>query len=432
MKNKDGLLSWWFHQFSQTTRSQGITPMAGDLIQSLDTITTPEDQQMRSVSEVISILEAQKNPLDTMLRRMKAGEKPKQMKHEWMEEGPYPRLDTVTVESAEGAAGATKELTVANAGNWRKHDIVRFPSNWGIVTLVVEAVSSTTITVRALSLISQSNATGLGTVPLIAADTVIAWAGNAKTEKAAASNSRSMVPEFAYNMCEYSDGVIDISEIQKNSATYGGSNWTRNQRRQLAEFRKSLEFKNWFGKISESIDPDSGEKRWTRNGVVQYITKTLNYFSDVENQPKITETMIIDWLVEIFGGNNGSETRFLFGDTYLLGEIMKVDLVNLRSREITRVLGVKCEKLEFNFGEVYLVHQRAFNEWGKTHYGVVLDLENIYKHDFIEMSKNPIEVKKSTGAPVEKEAYSEVSTISVRNVPAHAILEGIPSPEEEG
>lgn len=400
------------------------------LIQSLDTPTTPEDQQMRSVSQVLSILEADKFPLDTMLRRLSAGEKPIQMKHEWMEEGPYPRLDAITTTTGAGAPGAQVTWPVDHASYWRVHDIIRFPSDWSKPAIVVEEVTANSVKVRALSLITSLNATGLGTVPAVTAADVIAWAGNAKTEKAAASTARGLVPSFAYNMCEYSDGVIDISEIQKASKTYGGDNWTRNQKRQLIEFRKSLEFKNWFGKVSESIDPASGEKRWTRNGVVQYITKSQSYYKDLTNQPKITETMLIDWLVELFGGNNGSESRYLFADTFLMGELMKIGLTNIVERQRVKVLGVKCERAEFNFGELFFVHQRGFNEWGKEHYGIALDMENIFKHDFIEMKKDPIEVKKSTGSPIEREQYSETSTISVRNAAAHCVIEGILSPEE--
>jgi hypothetical protein len=384
--------------------------------------TTPSDHLVRSVSKVLAGLEPDLYPLDTLLRRMKAGEKPASTKHEWGQVASIPRVDTIATANNAGGAGAAQTVYFTGTVPWRVDDTFIDLSSTSSPIMWVSALSGNTATVYALGV--RSSNSGLGTVPAMAVGTQIMWIGNAKQEGGTYSSSRAAAPFYDYNFCEISDAVVKISETRKATRNYTAEHdWTRIRRDNLKEFRRSLEYKHWFGKYSETIDPNTSELRWTMNGVTQYITKTLSYDKDVVGSPKITESMIIDWLVSIFSGNNGSTSRFLFADSYLAGEIMKVPLVNLRSRELTQVLGVKVERLTFNFGDVYLKHHRGFNEAGKNHYGVVLDLEHVTKHDLRAMEKRPLKLVEQ-GVDCDAEQYIEQSTVSITHYDSHAIIQG--------
>jgi hypothetical protein len=235
------------------------------------------------------------------------------------------------------------------------------------------------------------------------------------------------MPYWNGNYCEISDHVVSITETRKNTKNWGGQHdWVTARNEQLKEFRRSLEYKKFFGLASKTTDASAtSRERWTMNGVCQYITKVATYDKGAANGQRITETWLIDTLADLFGGNNGSETRVLFADTYLLAEILKVPLAALRTREQVQVLGVTVDKAMFNLGTLYIKHHRGFNEMGYTHFGVAVDMEEIKSRDLIPMQQNKIDYKGSTGKMEEAEQYMEQSTLEVRKPAAHQIWKGI-------
>jgi hypothetical protein len=396
--------------------------MATTFVAGTSQATTPETHLMRDVSMILSKHEPDIVPIDTLLRRMPKGEAAKQDKIEWAQVGMWPRQDTVTSESAAGSAGDTVNVPVDTPGNWRIHDTILIPSDLTAPMLRVEAVNASTLTVRALGEYSNTNATGNGTVPLIPAGAIIAWTGNALPEKGGPSTSRAVMPEYAYNFCELHDVIVDVSGTRKATKNYTNQHdWARSRAEQLREFRLSTEYKLLFGKISRTLS--GGLPIWTMNGIVRYIENTLTYDKNASGV-KLSETQIIDWLVRVFSGNSGSQTRFLFADSYLAGEINKVPLSSLRSRELTQVLGVKCEKMIFNFGTVYVKHHRGLNELGFDHYGLLLDMEQIRKRDLQPMERVPLALK-TQGKNMDAEQYIEQSSVEVRYPATHAIIQGV-------
>jgi len=390
------------------------------VISSLQQNTSGSDHLKRDVSLVLSKLDPDIYPLDTLLRRMKKGEPAQAVKVEFASVGVLPRTDTVKAEVQQGNAGAAVDVTVNNVGMWRVDDLILLVGIANSPVLWVKSVTPGTNTLN----VHVLGATAFGTVPLLEKDLVIGWIGNAKEELGNASIGRMVQPDYDYNFCEISDAVVEISATRKATANYTKEHdWKRQRREQLVEFRKSLEYKSWFGKRSVIVDPTTGKPRWTMNGVTRYITKKGTYDKDIVNGPKITESQVIDWLLQAYAGNSGSTTRFLFADTYLAGELMKVDLVNLRSRKLEVVLGVKMDRMEFNFGTVYLKHHRGFNEMGHNHFGVLLDLEQISKRDLLPMEKNVLDYK-AQGKHGEAEQYIEQSTLEIRYPDTHMLIVG--------
>jgi hypothetical protein len=393
-------------------------------VENITTQTTPAEHLQRDVSWALSHLEPDRTPLDTLLRRAPKGRAAISTTIEWAEDDVYPRTDTVTADSAQGAAAGQVVLHVANSANWRKNDTIILPQDKTAPMLLVESVGSGTITLRALETITSTNTTGYGTVPAIANNTTIAWTGSTLHEGGYMTGARAIMPSYSSNYEELMDHVVKYSktrEVVKNYTNEQDVPRTREQ--QLAEFRRSTEYKLWFQKASRTLDATSNEYRWTMNGITQYMTTVLEYNRSVVGAPTITESMLIDWLVQVWGGTNGSETRFLFADTYLLGELLKVDLLNLRVRQPVTVLGVKMERVEFNFGTLYVKHHRGFNEMGKNHYGCIVDMEWINKRDLRPMKKIPLMLEQ-TGYDLEAEQWKEQSSIEVKHSNCHAEIVG--------
>ena len=385
---------------------------------------TPDVHLVRDVSTVLSELDADLYSLDTLTRRMKPGPPATQVKIEWEEDDILPRTDTVTADEAGGAAGATTTPDVANGSMWRKDDIIYTPDIPTNPAFLIESISTNTLTIRALGIRSGANPTGFGTVPALPAGTVLAWLGNARYEGFTTLVGRTTMPEQDFNLCELFDSTIYVTKTREATKNYTMNDWLRARRKQLAEFRKDIEGKLWFNERSETKDATSQELRWTMRGVTRFLTKQLTYDKDIVGAPRITESQVMDWLADVFGGNNGSSSRFLFADTYLATELSKIMLTSLRSRRIEKVVGVKVEVLEFSFGEVYIKHQRFFNLVGKNHYGVILDMENIYKRELRPMERTILDLKKGQGTDKDAEQYLEQCSLEVRNKATHAEIIG--------
>lgn len=402
--------------------------MASTRVGTITQQTTPSDHLKRDVSSVLSFLEPDLYPLDTMLRRMPEGEAAKAVMVEWGEQSHYPRQDAINHGGGYAAGGATAAVSwvVDNVSMWRVDDIIFLPAQPTAPIMVVESITTgtSTLSVRALGIRTGGNVGGFGTVPLVADDEVIVWLGNAKVEGGTYTAARSSMPYYTTNYCETSDQVVSISGTRKATANYTKNHsWTDAQKEQLKEFRRSLEYKAWFGDASETIDGTTGELRWTMKGITRFITKTLTYDRDSVDGSRITEVMLLNWMRDLFAGNNGSTSRIMFADSYLSTELAKVPLSGLRERKEVSLLGVKVEKIVFNLGTLYIKHHRGFNEMGLEHYGVAVDMESIERRTLRKMEKIPLALK-SQGVDKYAEQYLEQSTLVVKNTPAHAIIQG--------
>jgi hypothetical protein len=398
--------------------------MAETIVQTITQQTTPSTHLVRDVSTVLSKLQPDRYPLDTMLRRMPSGPRATQDKIEWAKISSLPRKDTLNGATEAGNPAKSKDIVVTNGLMWRVDDVFITPLTSTNPAFWVKAINGNTLTVYALGELTTLNPTGFGTVPALADQTVISWLGNAKAEGFDASVSRMKMPDYDYNWQELFDATVTVSKTRRNTKNYTEDDYIRSCRSQLEEFRKSIEGKIWFQKASRTVDPTTGEHRWTMNGITRYITKQLKYDKDLVEQPRITEAMVIDWLVEAFSGNNGSENRFLFADTYLSGELLKVPLVANRLRDQAEtVLGVKVNRLEVNMGTVFLKTHRMFNELGYDHFGVIVDMENIQKRDLRPMERIILKLE-DVGKDLEGQQYKEQSSIAVVNPPTHALIIG--------
>lgn len=396
-----------------------------DPVTTLSQQNLPEQHKVRDVSTILSKLEPDLYPLDTILRRMKKGPAATQTKIEWARTVSLPRTDTIAADSAAGSAGAAKVITVTTPNMWRIDDIIITPGSVTNPPLLVTAVNYTNgqVTVYALDQKSTVNVTGYGTVPALTTGDVIAWLGNSKAEGFTQSYSRAQFPTYDYNYCELSDTIVDVTLTRKNTKNYTEDDWKRARREQLKEFRRSLEYKRWFGIRSEVKDPtDPTKDRWTMHGITRFLSKKFNYDKDATGT-KITEAMLIDWLASAFGGNNGSPSRFLFADTWLMAELAKCGLTNRRNLKNEVVLGIKVGMVQTDFGTLFLKHHRGFNEMGKEHYGVIVDMAQVYNRELRPMERKELKLQ-DIGTDKDAEQYKEQASQEVRNPECHAVIEG--------
>ena len=85
-------------------------------------------------------------------------------------------------------------------------------------------------------------------------------------------------------------------------------------------------------------------------------------------------------------------------------------------------MGVDVRKVQTYFGTLDIVLAPLFREAGWEDCGLILDMEHITKHEFIPMSVNELDLKKSGQKNADACVIQEVSCLSLRYPDCHAII----------
>ena len=386
--------------------------------------STPDEHKVRDVSDALAVLEPSRFPLDTMMRKLQGRRQGgvENVKIEWARSDRIPRTDEIASGSAAGADGAAVDWTVKNGNRWRKNDLISIPGDLTAPVMLVEEVkdaSAGTITVRALVDEVESGGDSFGTVPATSADDPLARIGNSKTESDEPSESRAMMPEYDWNLVHTYDAVVEISDHRRRTSNHTMTDdWKRARQDNLIDLRRSFEFNGFFGVASEST-AQNAEERYTQNGVTRYIPNTINYTIG-----GMSEASLIDINKTIFTGNDGAFTRMLFADAELCTELDKVLLSKMQTAPSRTIAGVTFSELKTRFGRLMVAYHPGFEELGYTNFGVVLDMNNIYKREMQPMEKQKLMLKETGIRDAEAEQYIEKSSLEVRRPDTHYIIRG--------
>lgn len=406
--------------------------MAQNVVQRLDQSTTPILHQVRDVSTILSRYDPDLYPLDTLTRQVQMRKKAVQVKIEWESVKTMNRRATVTALSALAANKTTAAtLAVDSSAPFAPDDILACVAsvNGGkyidmtMPQLLVKAVNAgTSVDVLAYSADKAVDNDYIPT-PAIPEGTVLVWIGTAKKEGFAKGQSKILTTDLEYNFCQILEAMVKVTRTRQATGNYTSTkDWDLARQIVLAEFRRSTEYTLWFGKRAETKDAtnDLGDKRWKMGGVTSFIDNTIDY-----NPATLTESVLMDWLQQVFMGNNGSPTRFLFADSYLTTAIQKTQLTNKRILESITVAGISCSKIKFAQGTLVIQHARTFNEAGLQNFGVVLDMKQLSKRELRPMERIKLELWKQGTEDAEAEQYVEQASLELLNPTCHAIVRGI-------
>lgn len=407
-------------------------PLLGAVITELGEGTTNEEHLVRDVSDAVTYMdEVRQVPLDQMMRRARRRKPADNVIIEWenVDRTP-PRQDTIQSGSTGHASEATVTLDVGNGAMWRRNDLAMIPDRDPTAPLLLVVgvnYSDNTIDVKALPPITNMIAANktregqaFGTVPDVASDDLVVRLTPSKTESDVPSESRMTQPELYWNFIHTFDAVVKASDHRQRTKNYTMQDWQRGRADSLIDLRRSMEYNMFCGQPSVTYDPDSNKLRFTMAGLLHYINQSLDY--DIASG--ITESNIIDWHTEIYTGNTGSDTRLMFCDKYLAAEIDKVMLQKMDHLPTRTVAGVRTTELSTRHGTSLVVHHPGFDELGRSHYGVFVDLDYINKVELQPLEKRMQDLKGSTGEDADQEQYIEKSSLEVQNSEVHYEIEG--------
>jgi hypothetical protein len=257
-------------------------------------------------------------------------------------------------------------------------------------------------------------------VPTIPLSTELVRLGNAKNELDAQTSQYNVWPEKSSNfcqthMCQIEEGVFEA--LHKKEVPWGMTDF---RAQAIYDMRRSMELTALVGQKDKFIDPIGNDQKYTSGGLTRYIDKYLEY----DPQADITNDMFDGWGGDLFDGNSGSESRIAFVGKGLMKKLAGVSTIQkqLEAKSSEVVFGIRFNKVETNYGILYLRHHTLLNDIGYLNGGIVLDINNIEKHVFEAMGTREVDLLGSGQRKTKAYVVEETFCLALRYPDTHAII----------
>lgn len=398
--------------------------LASSVIGSISEGSTPSDHKVRDVDQRLTLKAPQANPLNTLMRRLRKGKRAQAEKVEWEEDEVIPRTTATSETLAAGAAGASVEYEVENAGYYIEKDLLLLTENAtaenGVVLVEAVDTDAGTITIRRWD---GGTSTTYGTVPSLANGEKLVRIGNLQEEGYGFSAPRTTMPVLEYNLIEDVDATIEISERRANTRNYTIDDWRRSRDRQVYDFLCSEEFKLFYGKREKkSVQRDGKTVNLTSMGGIDFYNIPKQ---DTYSAATLSELDVIEWHRQLFSGNAGSPIRYGFCDDQFAADLASVPLDRIRHKDYeskTLQFGVVETKM-LGLGTIRWIPSQMFTVAGKSRVAWILDLVNTDFVPFIPMNTTT-RGKKQTGKNLREVNVAEAYSTKWRYLETHMLIEG--------
>lgn len=256
-------------------------------------------------------------------------------------------------------------------------------------------------------------------VPEFTASTILYRLGNAMSEKDMTTEPFAVYPEEFEQYCQ--NFMAQIEETTFASITSKKVDWDFNdmEAENIYSMRGEMEASFLFGEKYE-IKNGSDTTLFT-GGITRSIDKVLKY-----TKAGLTKEEYTAWMKSLFTGNNGSKERVLFAGAGLIEAIslLRESYKTMQNNtNMETYLGVKCTSIVSDFGTLKIVHNPILDETGWGDKGVAIDLEHLYKKEFVPMKATEIDLRGSGQRNANAKVIQEVSCLVLRHPDCHAIIE---------
>jgi len=363
------------------------------------------------ISNVITKVRPDQFPLDTIMRKTGiVGDCPSET-FKFYSSKVRGVTDTLTAEHTQ-ADVKSAEIEVTNTHIWLVDDTGMFPNitvDSKEFRFKVTAVDTTNDKITILA-INGTGAAGVGTgeyVPALANASKFSRIGSAKGELDAQNTPYANFLEDTSNyvqifMCQVEESLIDkqhLKEVQWNINDFKTD--------AIYDMRRMSELTMLFGFPKyELFDPIANKTVNLMGGARHFITGTISYGHDTAG----TNATFNSWGNSIFSGNNGSDTRLLFGGNDFIEWLMNIPIVEKRMafNKTEVIAGIKFRSIDTIFGEFLVRKHQAFTDIdGWSYNALVLDMNNVERR-----------IRKPT-----ESTKLELNTTGIRRVEAHRIIE---------
>lgn len=384
---------------------------------------TTEYIDMRDVQRKVELYKPYQTPILTLMSDNK-----KETCESW--EKKYFAIDarglSTTVTSATTISGNYTTCTVSDGSFFTKNNSVFFAISgatkvnagrtlMGIVTGIPEANKITVLLVNPGSALAASDFTSVA----------CQRGGSALNPKAASTGAWAALPEPDYNYVQSFMEQVDIEDFQEKMKKQIDWNLPDMKRAAIDDFKLQLErtFLNGVRSVTDVLIDGQSQRIYTCGGFLQ---DTGIPVKDNITLSSMTEKVLNGIMKDVFTGNNGMKSRFLFGGCDFIEALENVtaDKKYILAKETYSHLGVDFVKLVSMFGTLNVAYYEQLDLLGRPKDAIVIDKSNISTADLEPFNIRAIDLKTSGIAKVTSAAIEQTSTMLIKNKLTHHILKG--------
>lgn len=404
------------------------TPVAGGTMTYGDVNEDKPEYYEEDISQMITQIRPSKYPFDNFLRHLGNDKPAYNMKVQFEEDGYFKRDGTTTdVTLVNGGTSAT--MTVTAEDRFNIDDIISIPSEEVTVEgqvrdllVVVTDKSGTTLTVKPVGRDNWGSSSANIVIPAITTtDPVpIYRLANRKTETAAQTIPKSILPDREWNYGQTQMAQLEESILSQNMrAKSGHQKFNANNTHALLNFRSECEYAAKFGIRDTGVA--NNDRWWTMGGFTSYVNKRINY-----TKGALATANWVDWTRQAFSDVQGSDERHLLCDQFLMADILKVDEVErqLAARSVEVVRGIRAQRIETNFGTLFLTFDRSLQELGREYFGMIVDPAHVRRRVIEPLQTQPLELDKTGVRRVKAVRMLETYSLEVRVPDSHGLIIG--------
>ena len=215
-----------------------------------------------------------------------------------------------------------------------------------------------------------------------------------------------------------------FQKLTKKEVVWGFSDYERNN---LYDTRATMENSFINGIKSMTVNPITGKIHYTTEGIARRISNKIAYGTGGTDRT-VAFKDIVNWGKTVFTSNSGSDTKILLAGSTLMAAMHSIETLNkqIQGRDPVTKWGLRFREIDLNFGQIWIRPAPLFDEMGWDSAGLILDIDHIYKKDFIPMTVTELDLKKSGTRNADAKVIQEVSFMTLTYPECHAIIKPKP------
>lgn len=409
------------------------TPVISDPLTADAVASAQSKANLDSIYQTIIKAYPSNSPMDTLIRSAN-----KSMPVTSWTVGDYkltsrPFADTVKTAHTTSGGIKTGDIYVTNISMWTPDFTALIDTGTGdthnYIAYIVESVNRTTETIHIRAIDPGTGV--IADVPSIAAGRAIVRLAPATSVTAAQTTPYVLIPDRQTNFCQRYMIQFELATLDRlqKAEVPGIYDMSAIEQDRVFDYKVCLDASYLFGQKGHTTNT-SGDQIYTMGGFIQTLNGARDFEYGVSGEEANNRTFTDDDMKRlakyVFAGNNGTDTRFLFGGSQLITYIMRSQsfMKQMDAKNTKMVAGIQFSEYVSPFGILMIKYHPLFDivGMGYSEKGIVMDLNNVIRAEYEKMTSVDLKLRESGTRNVDAKVIEEVHSLLTVHEETHAVI----------
>lgn len=255
-----------------------------------------------------------------------------------------------------------------------------------------------------------------GNVPVLSKGTTLMRLSTGYSEKAAQANPYNISPTTRKNFCQIHMAQVEETVLHGLQKKKVDMDFATYKEQTIWDMKFGMERQNFFG-VKGITQNEEGEAVYLSEGVWWQCPNEFTFASD----KNWSNADYVKMCRQIFDGNNGSDTRFLFAGPGLLERLAYVEAYTkqIAATKTEVVHGVKVRRIVSDFGELLIRPVSSLFVGSFADSGLVLDMNYVVKYVREPLHSKELNLDETGQRRVKARRLIEDYALFLENLPTH-------------